>query len=689
MFKRKKRKMENKSINETITSRIIVLALVIFISFTAIIGRLFTIQVIQHDSYVEKKDDYTSIRQYVSAPRGQIYDRNGNVLAKTVVSHNITYTSPQNMSVDDYLLYAQRIVEVFGLDEDELTERDKKEAFITYRTLNYSYTDSKYAAKDLLTDKENEEYANGSWGANAESIRYGLLYNRIKEEHLKEMSDKDLKTCVIYQRMVANASTGQENVVLEDVDDDAVSYLVEHKTEFPGFEVDFGGWKREYPYGECLSDVLGNVSTSTEGLPEAYYSYYIQKGYQSNASVGTSGLEFQYNDLLAGTSEESIITYDSNGLAHKEVVRSAVKGYDIYLSIDIELQQTMDETVKSVLQEYAGTERRENFKSLFMCMMDPNDGSMLALSGYQIDLDTKELTYYASGNYTSLVNPGSSIKGATVYMGLMEGVIQPGEVIVDKTMNIAGEEFSSYEEHGPVDDIKALQVSSNVYMFNIAIRLAKGSYIEGEPLVVNDVPGTLNLMRKYYTSFGLGNLTGIDVPGEVAGYQSVNTLAGMLLNYSIGQYDMYTPIQLLEYVSTIASSGSTYKPRLYSYATEVNSNQVVEVYEKELRNRLTGDKSDEYLNRVQEGFRACVSSGNCGSELKEMEQGVAGKTGTAEVGEWTTAIFVGYAPYENPSVAFACAAPTSSINSQEVSKNLCTDTVTAKVLKKYFELYPQ
>ncbi|MGN1277489.1 MAG: penicillin-binding transpeptidase domain-containing protein, partial [Floccifex sp.] len=261
--------------------------------------------------------------------------------------------------------------------------------------------------------------------------------------------------------------------------------------------------------------------------------------------------------------------------------------------------------------------------------------------------------------------------------------------IVDKTMNIAGEEFSSYEEHGPVDDIKALQVSSNVYMFNIAIRLAKGSYIENEPLVVNDVPGTLNLMRKYFTSFGLGNLTGIDVPGEVAGYQSVNTLAGMLLNYSIGQYDMYTPIQLLEYISTIATTGSTYKPRLYSYATEINSHQVIEVYEKELRNKLTQEKSDEYLKRVQEGFRACVSSGNCGSELKEMEQGVAGKTGTAEVGEWTTAIFVGYAPYENPSVAFACAAPTSSINSQEVSKNLCTDTVSAKVLKKYFELYPQ
>lgn len=689
VIKKFRKQKVKKNISAIISQRILVLALVIVGCFTVIVGRLFTIQIIQHDSYVEKKDDYTSIRQYVSAPRGEIYDCNGKVLAKTVVSHNITYTSPQNMGIDDYLLYAQRIVEVFGLNEDELTDRDKKEAFITYRTLNFDYGDEKYAGNDLLTDKEKEQYLNGSWGSSAESVRYGLLYNRIKESNLKEMSNTELKVCVIYQRMIANASTGQENVVLEDVDDDSVSYLVEHKTEFPGFDVDFGGWKREYPYGESLSDVLGSVSTSTQGLPENYYDYYIQKGFQPNASVGKSGLEFQYNDLLAGTSEESIITYDSNGLAHKEVVRSAVKGYDIHLSIDIDLQQTLDETLKSVLQEYGGTERRENFQSLFMCMMNPNDGSMLALSGYQMDLDSKEMTYYASGNYTSLVNPGSSIKGATVYMGLMEGVIQPGEVIVDKVMNIAGEEFASYKDHGPVNDITALQVSSNVYMFNIAIRLANGVYTEGKPLQVNDVPGTLNLMRNYYTSFGLGNVTGIDVPGEVAGYQSVNVLAGMLLNYSIGQFDMCTPVQLLEYISTIATTGYTYKPRFYSYATEVNSTQVVETYEVELRNKLDEPKSAEYLNRVQQGFRACVSEGYCGKGLSEMTPSVAGKTGTAEVGDWTTAAFVGYAPYENPKVSFACVAPTSSINTQDVSENICTDTVTKRVLEKYFQLYPQ
>nr|WP_290458777.1 hypothetical protein [Dubosiella newyorkensis] len=191
---------------------------------------------------------------------------------------------------------------------------------------------------------------------------------------------------------------------------------MEHKTEFPGFDVDFGGWKREYPYGETLSDVLGTVSTNTEGLPAESKDYYLAKGYQLNAPVGKSGLEYQYNDLLSGTNEINKITYDSNGLAVKEMIQSGRKGNDIVISIDIDLQQVMDDTVRSTLEKNAGTRNRENFSSLFMCMENPNDGSLLALSGYQMDLETRKMTYFASGNYVSLVNPGSAIKGATVYM---------------------------------------------------------------------------------------------------------------------------------------------------------------------------------------------------------------------------------------------------------------------------------
>lgn len=683
-FKRKSKKPKSNkkvSLDKVIDHRIMMLAGCIFVGFFVIFLRLFYIQILSYDSYTEKKDDYTSIKQYVSAPRGNIYDCKGRVLAKTVISHNIVYTSPNNMTTDDYQLYAKRIATVFDIDLDDFTTRDKKEAYMTFCSLNGD-------ADSLLTKKEKEEYNSGAWGSDAETIRYGLIYNRIGDDELEEMTDDELKMCIVYQRMTSNYSTGQENVILEDVSDSDVAYLVEHKTEFPGFDVDFGGWKREYPYGEILSDVLGSVSTSTEGLPEEYQDYYLQQGYQYNSPVGKSGLEFQYNSLLAGISEESKITYDSNGLAKKEVIRSAQKGYDLYLSIDIDLQQKLDETVKSVLEENAGTDRRENFYSLFMCMMNPKTGGLMALSGYQMDPDTKEMTYYASGNYLSLINPGSSVKGATVYMGLSEGVIQPGEYINDETMNIAGQEFGSYQDHGPVNDITALSVSSNVYMFHIAIRLGGGSYVEGEGLNISDVSGTFNKMRSYYSMFGLGNTTGLDVPGEISGYMGVGTEPGMLLNYAIGQFDMYTPVQMLQYVSVIATGGDMYQMKLFDYAKEVNSDEIVVVNDSELKSQLPKENS-EYLSRVQQGFRACVADGNCGDSLKDYEVQVAGKTGTAEVGEWTTAAFVGYAPYDDADVAFACVAPTSSINSQSVAPNICTTEVVPPVLQKYFELYGQ
>lgn len=675
-------------VDKSVSKRIIAFAVLIGAVFLIVFCRLVYLQVFSYDDYVEKKDDYTSILQYTSAPRGQIYDCKGRVLAKTVVSHNIVFTSPNNMTTEDYLIYANRIASVFDINLDDFSLQTKKEAYIAWKNL-LDPNDEEYAGNNFLTEKERAAYVNGVWGANAESKKYSILMSRISEDDLKEMSDEELKTYIIYSRMIANLSTGQESVILEDVSDEDVAYLVEHKTEFPGFDVDFGGWKREYPYGETLSDVLGRVSTSTEGLPAESKDHYLSKGYQLNAPVGVSGLEYQYNDILAGTEEISKITYDSNGLAIKEIVQSARKGNDIVISIDIDLQQTMDDTVKNVLQANAGTRNRENFKSLFMCMMDPNNGSLLALSGYQIDLETRQMTYFASGNYVSLVNPGSCIKGATVYMGLSEGVVSPGETIMDAVMNINGEEFGSFEDHGPVNDVSALEVSSNVYMFHIAIRLGGDTYKEGQPLNIADVQGTFNTMRRYYSMFGLGNKTGLDIPGEIPGYMGVVTSPGLLLNYSIGQLDMYTPVQLLQYASVIATDGKMYAPHFLEYAKEVGGDEIFDVYGTHLESELP-EQNEQYLKRVQEGFRACVTSGNCGNALQDMEEPMAAKTGTAEVESiWTTANLVGFGPYDDPQVAFACVSPTSSVNNESVSDNICGSAVVGPVLNKYFELYPE
>lgn len=682
------RSREAVNVERSVSKRIIVFASLIGAVFLVIFVRLIYLQVFSYNEYVEKKDDYTSILQYTSAPRGQIFDCEGRVLAKTVVSHNIVFTSPNNMTRQDYLIYARRLATVFDVSLDDFSLQAKKEAYIAWKNM-LDPDDPEYAGNNFLNEKEQAAYVSGVWGTNAETKKYSILMSRITEDDLKEMSDEEMRTYVIYSRMIANLSTGQESVILEDAPDDDVAYLIEHKTEFPGFDVDFGGWKREYPYGETLSDVIGRVSTSTDGLPAESKDYYLSKGYQLNSPVGISGLEYEYNDILAGTEEISKITYDSNGLAVKETVQNARKGNDIVISVNIDLQQTMDDTVKNVLSANAGTRNRENFKSLFMCMMDPNNGDVLALSGYEIDLETRKMTYFASGNYVSLVNPGSCIKGATVYMGLSEGVVKPGETIMDEVMDINGEEFASFENHGPVDDVRALEVSSNVYMFHVAIRLGGDVYQKGQPLNIADVQGTHKKMEQYYSMFGLGNKTNLDIPGEVSGYMGNVTLPGQLLNYSIGQLDMYTPMQLLQYVSVIAADGRMYQPHFLEYAKEVGGDEIFDVYGKHLESTLP-EQNEAYLQRVREGFRACVTSGDCGDALKDMEVPMAAKTGTAEVETvWTTANLLGFGPYDDPTVAFACSSPTSSVNNESVGENICGAQVVGPVLNKYFELYPQ
>ncbi|MEY8308474.1 penicillin-binding protein 2 [Erysipelotrichaceae bacterium 51-3] len=669
---------------KTVSNRILILALAIVSLFTILLARLVDIQAIQHTAYVEKQDDYTSIKQYTSAPRGQIYDSAGNVLAKTVPSHNIVYTAPNNATYEDSLIYADRIGAVFHMTKDDFSLSELKDAYL--RTLSMlDPEDPAYNGMNLLSDEERAAYENGE--ITSSKVR-ALQLAAIDQDLIDQAQERSLIAAAIYDRMAENASTGQASVIKEDVDDDDASYLVEHKMEFPGFDVDFNGWKREYPYGQTLSDVLGSVSTSTEGLPENLVDEYLAKGFQYNAQVGKSGLEYEYNDILSGTSEIAKITYDSNGLARKEILQPAVKGHDIYLSINIELQQTLDSVLKDTLLRYGGTKNRENFYSLFMCMENPKTGDVLALSGYQMDPQTHQLSYYASGNYTSLVNPGSCVKGITVYMGLSEGVIQPGEVIVDEVINVGGQELGSFKNHGPVNEVEALSVSSNVYMFNIGMRLGGYNYVPGDALNIQDVPGTLDKMRQYYSMFGLGNQTGIDVPNEVSVYAAGNNTPGMVLNYVIGQLDTYSPLQLMQYAGVVAESGKMYQPRFYKYATEVNGDQIFDLSEVTLKSELP-EENTQYLERVQEGFRACVADGNCGTPLETFEYNMAAKTGTAEVGDWTTANLIGYGPIENPTVAFACSAPTSSVNSQSVSGNICTTDVVPPVLEKYFELYPQ
>lgn len=666
-----------------VNRRIFIFAIIIVAIFVVIAIKLMFLQVRDQEEYIAKLENYSSKTQVDAPPRGEMFDRNGNALVKSVASHNIIYFPPKDVKSADQWELAGKISKQFNVKNDTMTTSDYQDL---YMFLHKNAEGKKDNGENLLTEKEK----NDTLLAMADKEK--LIRSRITKEMVDELADDETKSAFVVYLAMRKLPTESTKVVLEDVSNEDVAYLMEHKSEYPGFDVDFASWKRDYPYDKMLKDVLGNVTTSKQGVPSESRNYYEANGYALTSRVGSSGLEQQYESLLAGTPKKSDISYDEDKIAVLNEASSGKKGYDLHLTIDVDIQKKADETLEKVLKKYKNTTTRDDLKQLFVVMMNPNTGEIYAMSGMD-STEKGEIYPFASGNYLSSFMPGSIVKGATVYMGLSQDVVTKDTTILDVPIRIKDTpEKSSFNKtgNGNVNAIKALQVSSNVYMFHLAIMTAGGTYVPNQPLIIPDVRNSFNVMRSYYSMFGLGTKTGLDVPNEVNGGLSYSDNAGTLLDYAIGQFETYSPIQLAQYVSTIANGGKKVEPKLVNTATEVNSDYVVFDNKTKVLSTLPGREND--LKTVQEGFRACVTSNNCGLPISNIKEGVAAKTGTAEVKvdgkDRTNAALIGYAPYNDPDVAFACLAPTSSSNNAvDVGSNLCSTEIMGPILEEFFKKY--
>ena len=182
------------------------------------------------------------------------------------------------------------------------------------------------------------------------------------------------------------------------------------------------------------------------------------------------------------------------------------------------------------------------------------------MSGKQIvwTSDGYKIYDYTPGIMTSPVAVGSVVKGASHIVGYNTGALQIGEVRDDSCIKIAAtKEKCSWTYLGSINDITALKYSSNTYQFRTAINVGKGYYSYDAPLKIDET--AFDIYRKTFNEFGLGIKTEIDLPVESLGYIGTSTKSGLLLDFSIGQYDTYTPIQLSQYISTIANGGNRMK----------------------------------------------------------------------------------------------------------------------------------
>ena len=307
---------------------------------------------------------------------------------------------------------------------------------------------------------------------------------------------------------------------------------------------------------------------------------------------------------------------------------------------------------------------------------------------------------YTPGVVTTSVTPGSIVKGASMLVGYKYGAIKIGQYHTDTCIKIkATPEKCSWKYLGNINDINALAYSSNVYQYKIAIDVGKGKYQYDKALSLDEK--AFSKYRDMYASFGLGVKTGIDLPVESLGYSGKSTLPGHLLDFSIGQYDTYTPIQIMQYINTIANDGLRLQPYLLKevYEAPVDNNDKFgdKIYTSEIIKLGNVDVDAKYIDRVQEGFRAVVDYGLGTTYMGKYRSVGAGKTGTSQSfidtdgngvvdTETITTSFVGYAPYDNPKFSIVVISPdvaeadtntTSSINKR----------LSSSLVNKYFELY--
>ena len=457
-------------------------------------------------------------------------------------------------------------------------------------------------------------------------------------------------------------------------------------------------WERVYLYGDTFKSILGTVSSDTQGIPEELANIYLKKGYSLDDRVGISYLEYQYEDYLKGTKAVYRVGKNNN----YELVSFGKRGNDIVLTIDIDLQKYLEDVLKEEVINTSYEPNTTYYNRSFAIISNPNTGEILAMAGKQVrtkDNGTKEIVDYTPGIVTLPVTPGSVVKGASMLVGYKYGAIDIGTIQKDECIKIKNTpEKCSWRTMGDIDDLYALRYSSNVYQYKIAIKVGEGNYEYNEPLKINK--DAFNKYRKMYQSFGLGIKTGIDLPVESLGYTGISTLPGHLLDFSIGQYDTYTPIQLSQYINTIANGGTRLKPYLLKevYAPSANKEDVlgdlIYANNKEVLGKI--DIDAKYMDRVRLGFNQVVTDG-LGYGYMGNYYNSSGKTGTSQSfidtngdgvvdTETISTSFVGYSPSDNPKMSIVVVSPDISLPNSDY-QSPATKRISAKLVNKYFEIY--
>jgi penicillin-binding protein A len=678
-----------KNIKKTLPFRLNILFLIVFICFSILIIKLGTLQIVKGEDFRKEisRTENHIVREPV--PRGKIYDRYGRIVVDNDGKNAISYTKAKDTKQDEIFEVAKNLAKLIVVKTDKLTERDLKDYWILTRP-------EEAVAKLTKAELSNKKLESKDL--------YKLQLERISEDDLSNISMKEKQVAAIFREMAKGYALTPQIVKNDDVKIEEIARVSENLESLPGVDV-FTDWKRMYPNGDTFRSILGNISTDEEGLPANLLDYYLSRDYSRNDRVGKSQIELQYEQVLSGQKAKTEYEVGQSGkIEQSKMISEGKRGKDLVLTIDLELQKKVEEILEKQLVAGKQNGGGPFLDRAFVVMTNPKTGEVLSMSGKKLTFKNGkyEVDDYALGTFTSSYEMGSVVKGATILTGYQTGVIQPNTYLVDEPIQLASTPIKkSWRTMGRINDLEALKRSSNVYMFKTAIRSLGSEYYHLMKIPLNY--DAFDTYRYYFNQFGLGVRTGIDLPSEAAGLPGSNS-PNFLLDFAIGQYDTYTPMQLAQYVSTIANDGYRAKLQMVKEIREPNLEsdlgQIQHSFEPVILNRV--DMKDEYIKRVQEGFRQVYqeSGGTATSSFgykPYSDYNLAGKTGTAQsfyydsekkklyVDEPTFNLtIVGYAPFDNPEVAFSVVVPYVKSDKHPINKLIGQD-----IIRAYFELKEQ
>ena len=629
--------------------------LIVVLSFLAAVlvffgVMLFNYQIVNGDEYRALSVAGTAKREVVETSRGIITDRNGKVL----VSNRLAYTL--KFSDSD-----------FGKDQAacndavwRLIELCRAEGVEWIDPLPLT-TEAPYT---LSTETPGETFIN--WLKSSK-----LAYTGESTVTLTASSDEVMaalrKVYAIADgytdqqaRLIAGVRYGAKisggYVFAEDVPVRVISQVVDG--HYAGVST---GTSSQRVYNTTYAaHILGRVSR----IFAEDWDNYKDKGYSMDALVGKGGVEEAFESYLHGTNGVKLVTTDKNGKVTGELyAKEPQPGNTVALTIDLDLQKVTED---SLAEKIGSMEQRDGLtRGGAAAVVSVGTGEVLALASYPTyDLSQWDEMYdtwnkdtvgrpmfnrATDGTYA----PGSTFKLCSAVAALESGIVTPSTTIVDRgiyTYYTFPQPkcwiYNSYGgTHGAVNVSQAITVSCNYFFYEVGRLMG------------------IKTLDSYATQFGLGQHTGIEI-GDSAGVLASPEYAekigetwtdGQTITAAIGQsYNLFTPLQLANYVATLVGGGDHYEAHLLKSAKSFDNSSVVYAYNKAPINHV--DMADSTLEAVKKGARG-LATGSLSYVFRNCVVDVGCKTGTAETGQkLTNGCFVAFAPYDDPQIAVCVVA---------------------------------